>query len=127
MFDPELKITAVLIAIHWIPLLFAAWVWPLKKLDLSISSALALVFSILAWMIVLISLFLFFDVKANGRPMTWFAAYLIYSMMTLGVVPLILILIHVFAGRLAGYWMRAGQRKRQASSVSKAGTSFPGP
>ena len=114
----EIKITSILIAIHWIPLFIAAWVWPLRKFDFSFLSAITLLFTIAAWLIVLVCLPLFFDVRANGGQMTWFAAYMIYSLMTFGAVPAAIIAIHVFAGRSAGLWIRSRQRAHHVGNAS---------
>lgn len=109
-----LKITAILVAIHWTPLLLSAWLWPLKKIDFSVTSALTVLFTVIAWLIVGTCILLFFDVNANGRQMTWFAAYAIYSVVSLGVIPLIVIAVHIFAGRSAGLWVRSLMRGLQA-------------
>ena len=126
LFSLEFSITAVLIGIHWGPLLLAAWLWPLRKLNVSISSAVTLVFTILAWIIVAVCLLLFFDVRANGRNMTGFAAYLIYSVMTFGVLPIGLVAIHVFAGRSAGLWIGSLLRRRRSRGAARKSTSAPG-
>jgi len=113
----EYKITAVLIAIHWIPLLLSACLWPLKKFSLSVSSAITLLFTFVAWLIVLTCLVLFFDVEPEGSSMTWFAAYLIYAFVSLGIVPLIIVAVHVFAGRSAGLVFRYWFSKNSVHSV----------
>ncbi|MEM7290170.1 MAG: hypothetical protein AAF412_07370 [Pseudomonadota bacterium] len=119
MFSSDFKITAVLIGIHWIPLLLAAWIWPLKKLDFSFSSAITLLLTVAAWIIVAGCLMLFSDVQANGQQMTGFAAYLIYSFMSLGAVPAAIIAIHVFAGRSLGMWIRSGLRGRHSGNAGQ--------
>ncbi len=122
IFPSDFKITAVLIGIHWIPLLLAAWVWPLKKLDYSFSSAATLLFTILAWIVVAGCLLLFSDVQANGRQMTGFAAYLIYSLMSFGAVPIAIVAIHIFAGRSLGLWIRAVLRGGRSHGASQKST-----
>lgn len=113
----EFKITAILISIHWIPLFMSAWFWPFKKFNFSFSSAITLLFTIVAWLVVLVCLFIFFDVKPNGRPMTGFGAYMIYSLMTLGVLPIAIVAVHVFAGRSVGYLLRSRLLGRQVSAA----------
>lgn len=112
-----LKITAILVAIHWAPLLLSAWLWPLKKINFSVTSAVTVLFTVIAWLIVGFSILLFFDVNANGRQMTWFAAYMIYSIMSLGAIPFMIVAVHVFAGRSAGLWIRSLMRGRQTGPV----------
>ncbi len=106
---------AALVAIHWTPLAIAAWRWPLRKLDWSFGSALAVLPCALAWLIVLFCLLIFTDVRehgfATGHAAGW---YVIFSLMTLGALPLSVIGAHVLAGRLAGYWIRRRAARRAA-------------
>lgn len=122
LFPSDFRITAILIGIHWIPLLLAAWIWPLKKLDFSFSSAVTLLFTIAAWIVVVGCLLLFSDVQANGLQMTGFAAYLIYSLMSFGAVPVAIVAIHVFAGRSLGMWIRFGLRGGRSDGASQRNT-----
>ncbi|MEM1198707.1 MAG: hypothetical protein AAGI06_05290 [Pseudomonadota bacterium] len=108
------NITALLVAIHWIPLLLSAWIWPLKKIRFSVPSAITLCLTVTAWLIVGTSVLLFFDVNPDGGQMTGFGAYLIYSFMSLGVVPLLIMAAHIFAGRSAGLWIRSLTGRRHA-------------
>ena len=122
IFSSDFRITAILIGVHWIPLLLAAWVWPLKNLSFSFSSAVTLLFTIAAWIVVAACLLLFSDVTADGRQMTGFAAYLIYSVMSFGAVPITIVAIHAFAGRSLGMWIRFGLRWRRSGGASQKST-----
>lgn len=44
--------------------------------------------------------------------MTGAAAYLIYAVMSLGLVPVIIIAAHILAGRFAGFVVRCYREKR---------------
>ncbi|MGI9401254.1 MAG: hypothetical protein ACR2O0_08380 [Rhizobiaceae bacterium] len=122
LFTSDFMITMILVSIHWIPLLLAAWAWPLKKLDFSLSSAVTLLFTIAAWIIVAGCLLVFSDVQASGQQMTGFAAYLIYSFMSLGAVPIAIIAIHIFAGRSLGMFIRSRMRAGQPASAGQKPT-----
>lgn len=98
---------AIILAIHWAPLLLAAWRWPLRRSDWSILSALKMILGVVCWLIVVICLPIFANAHANGSgtgsPAGW---YIIFSVATFGVVPVLIISAHIYAGRSAGYWYR---------------------
>ncbi|MEO1310304.1 MAG: hypothetical protein AAFV51_04960 [Pseudomonadota bacterium] len=104
--SPEHAVSLVLIAIHWTPLALATWLWPLRPRP-SVGSALALIVCIPSALIVVACLFVFTDVEARsataGHAAGW---YLIFSVITLGVVPAIVLSAHLMAGRLAGWALR---------------------
>jgi len=118
MAKSELKIFAVVAGLHWGPLLLAARLWPLRELRMSFGSAVTLAFSFLAWLIVAACLLVFSDIRADGRAMTGIGAYLIYSMMTLGVLPVLIVAVHIFAGRSAGLWVRNALDRRFRHSAA---------
>lgn len=101
----EWTLVLLLFAVHWGPLLLAMWLWPLKELTLSVKSAFAVLLSVASCIIVFICLFIFTDVKSGGN-MTGAAAYLIYAVVSLGIVPVIVIAVHVLAGRFLGLLLR---------------------
>ncbi|MEM9169179.1 MAG: hypothetical protein AAGC56_05955 [Pseudomonadota bacterium] len=100
--------SAVLIAIHWIPLVIAAWLWPIRRPRGLIGKILKVAGGVLVWPFVLFSLSIFTDAEERaataGHAAGW---YLIFSMLTFGVIPAIFIAVHVVAGRFAGLWIRA--------------------
>jgi hypothetical protein len=102
----EFNLAASLIGVHWAPLLLAAWLWPLKPFSWSFGSILAYTASLVSCLIVLIFGFIFLDVRNSAGTGSGASWYLIYSMMTLGLVPISVIAIHVLAGRFAGFFVR---------------------
>lgn len=94
-----------LLAIHWVPLLVSMWLWPIREPTRSIASVLSLIVGLASWIIVLSCLFVFTDVKSGGN-MTGAAAYIIYAVVSLGMVPVVIIFAHVMAGRFAGFAVR---------------------
>ncbi|MEM8935073.1 MAG: hypothetical protein AAGC77_01540 [Pseudomonadota bacterium] len=117
--DVEYGIAAVLLAIHWGPLLLAAWLWPLRKISLSIISILTLIVCLPCGLLVLAGLIIFTDVNytAQGNGITW---YMIYSIMSLGLIPATMILAHIMTGRLAGYVMRKrGRGNRKPVTINR--------
>lgn len=91
-----------LLAFHWVPLLFCAWKWPLKSVGWS--SPILTLLSVVSWLIVFVCLLMFLDSepRMEGRGADWF---LIFSIVTLGGLPALTLICHVFAGRFLGYWL----------------------
>lgn len=102
----EFNLAAVLLAIHWVPLVLAAWLWPLR-LQISFGSLVLLVLSVASWLIVLIGLLVFTNVRevaaTAGHAAGW---YMIYGVLSLGLIPALVIAAHVLAGRFAGLLIR---------------------
>ncbi|MEO4041401.1 hypothetical protein AAFN47_07345 [Hoeflea sp. CAU 1731] len=67
----------------------------------------ALTFGVVCWLIVVISLPIFANAHDNswgtGSPAGW---YIIFSIATYGVIPVLIISAHIYARRSAGYWYR---------------------
>lgn len=94
------SISIGLLALHWGALLFSAWKWPFRSMGWSnpIQTLILTLLSVVAWLIVLGCLFVFLDweYQMEGNGASWF---LIYSMFTLGGLPALTLVCHVFAGR----------------------------
>ena len=107
----EWTFVILLLAVHWVPLLAAMLLWPLKGLKLSVASVITLLLSLVSWLVVFICIFIFTDVRSGGN-MTGAAAYIIYGVMSLGIVPVVIIGAHILAGRFAGFAARRFSDKR---------------
>lgn len=96
-----------LLVFHWGALLFSAWKWPFRSMGWSnpIQTLILILLSVVAWLIVLGCLFLFLDFeprRMEGNGASWF---LLYSFISLGGLPTLTLVCHVFAGRFLGYWL----------------------
>jgi len=93
-----------LLAIHWVPLMLAAWKWPFRSSGGT--SSVQFVLGIASWLVVLGCVFIFFDFRprsfGGGHGAGW---YLVYSLLTLGVLPAMTITCHVLAGRFLGRYL----------------------
>lgn len=111
----EYSFMAALFLIHWLPLLYATWKWPLENLVLSFRSMTTFILSIFSWAIVLFCIFIFTDVRL-GSAFAKHAGgwYLIYSVLSVGIIPIVVISAHVLAGRFAGFWIKRCRPKNNS-------------
>jgi|GEM_PF-6272291 len=113
MDDRAIGLSLILLSVHWIPLLIGAWRYPMRGFDRSFGGSIKFGLSILCCLLVVIFLFVFLQNKdlgsRTGHSAGW---YLIYSVVTVGIVPALVITIHVVAGRFLGWWWR--QRRRRS-------------
>lgn len=103
----EYQLALLLFGVHWGPLVAAAILWPMRSVRLSVRTVIAALVGLSSAAIVFVSLFVFGDVRttAQGNGVTW---YLIFSLMTLGIAPTLVISAHIMVGRWIGYFYRRG-------------------
>ncbi len=96
-----------LIPIHWIPLFMAAWRWPLAGFRKSLASVFLFLICLLSCFVVLVCLLIFTDTNprpfGEGHAAGWF---FVYSLLTLGALPITTITAHILAGRFIGWLVR---------------------
>lgn len=102
----ELMVVTGLLLIHWGPLLLAARRWPFINFGLSLRSFITVGVSILSCLIALFCVFLFTDVKGRGTEGHGAGWYIIFSVVTFGILPAFTIAAHVIAGRFIGFTFR---------------------
>lgn len=93
-------------AIHWVPLMIAALVWPHKAMRWRVLGVLNMLFSLAAGLIVLVCALALMDTENLTGHGTSGTFYLIYALVSLGTFPLVLIGIHFYFGRFVGWVVR---------------------
>ena len=97
----------VIFGVHWVPLLMAACIWPHKAMRWRVSGVLNMVCTLLAGFVVLVCALALMDAENRSGHGTSGTFYLIYAVVSLGIVPAVLIAIHTYFGRFVGWAARA--------------------
>ena len=100
-------VVLIVISVHWGALALAARFWPFKRIGFSVMGVFNVLIGLASIPVVLVFLLFIGMVQSGtgdaGQPITW---YLIYGVVSLGIVPAFLIFAHVIAGRFFGALLR---------------------
>ncbi|MGH6808620.1 MAG: hypothetical protein ACREEJ_17540 [Ensifer adhaerens] len=99
-----------LIAIHYVPLLLALFWWSSRSVPSNWLNLLADALGIVSILIIFATYPIISDSSPGGTSGNGAGWFLIFSMLTYGLIPLVTISAHVLVGRLLGRAGREGWR-----------------
>ncbi len=104
-FIASVGLSPFLMTIHYVPLLTAAIIWSFVEAELSTRSAIADLVGIFGLLVAFLLYFVFSDGRtgAEGGAAQWFV---IYSILSIGSLPIVTIGLHFLAGRQIGRCIR---------------------
>ncbi|WP_130272864.1 hypothetical protein [Phyllobacterium myrsinacearum] len=102
----DFGLAKTLMAIHYIPMLIAVVIWATRDVSLSILSRIADVLGLFGLLIAVCLFFAISDDRVRGADLYPAAAYLMLSVSTAGILPILSVSLHWLAGRLIGKGVR---------------------
>lgn len=108
----------IIFAVHWVPLVIAAVIWPHKAMRWRVPGVFNMLVTCVAGLVVLLVALMLMDAENRSGHGTSATFYLIFGVVTLGVIPALLIGIHVYFGRYVGWAIRKyGVRSQLSRTV----------